>query len=1046
MKTLRIFPNTGHEIFSVDLEELLSQRRDPRGVVQPPPSMEDLMRFVNLQHPTNLSPQQRQKFAGWQPWAEEVPWLLYQYDVLFDPDRGEDRPVLLLAIESNLGDLGRGSILSLERTSEDARPSGNPFSAVRESAKATEPAGTVSPYLSRDENQLYADYPSGEMFLEDPFGGGRVRLPSKLDPRIAKDLSFELPPETVRIQWVKSAGDKPVDVDLIVDLGNTRTIALMLEDHGAAAHATEFSARAHAVRFLPGRLSFSSRDARENVDDYAMIDSWVLVHRASFANLEPPASNEKIRIFAARSAGDLIRARLLDQRFVSTCPVLVGGGRAPTGAAKTLARAVLSDDQQAPRFYLSSPKRYAWDDASIGSVDQFWEQIPNEYDVDAGQFKPMEGLIRILMHPDGPEFDLPLATLDSDAVMPLDNITIPAKYPRRDTICWFALGILEAAYRQMNACDFLDGKARPKVVRRLRNIRVTYPSGWTGQEREAYFSQWRRAARLFAQAHCATPLTIHEGGEGPALVSRHLDEAVSSQLPILNTELANLGHDANAWFDLFGPQGHVTVMNIDIGGGTTDVAVIRYLPTEPGTRGGAALKPELLFKDGYTVAGDSLVKRLIENVVLPTWLGFRGGSHFAGNREAREIVVKLLNSAHQNPVNNYIPGAMTRLGRIVRLVFVPLANSILGRLTQTERDGEVGIRPFRVDEVADSTAIRELNSIVMQLIVRHCDASGWGRHKPTDLRRLRNPGVFRRWFDGIWSKSEHWNDLPFRPDAEIQAHVDMLNGSVNAVFGGMIADLAEVIAENECNLVIVSGKPSELPQIRRLVSRELPLPAQRIIQVKDYAVGAGYPADFVDSGRIRDAKTVTVAGAALFQDILNGNTGGFQLIEDPQRPTAALYHWGVMLANRDPVAFRSGVLFEAGTPSGRRREVELRLGDRLGRSMRLSERIRPEPVYRLELRTDVANLETWLPKDFNRAETSARFLLEFSIKADVGECLEIVPGTLVLFSNGVTVPIDAAPLVRLKLCTMVDDTFWLDAPTFEIDGQQLFASSVRHES
>src|SRR5205823_3714989 len=160
------------------------------------------------------------------------------------------------------------------------------------------------------------------------------------------------------------------------------------------------------------------------------------------------------------------------------------------------------------------------------------------------------------------EFDLPLSTLASGTVLPLDNANIPPKYPRRDTICWFALGILEAACRQMNACEFLDGKSRPKVVRRLRNVRVTYPSGWTGEEREAYLSQWRRATQLFAQAHCANPLPVPDGGDGPMLVTRNLDEAVSSQLPILNAEIRNLGHDANTWFDLFGPQGHVTVMNI----------------------------------------------------------------------------------------------------------------------------------------------------------------------------------------------------------------------------------------------------------------------------------------------------------------------------------------------------------------------------------------------------------------------------------------------------------------------------------------------------
>ena len=64
-----------------------------------------------------------------------------------------------------------------------------------------------------------------------------------------------------------------------------------------------------------------------------------------------------------------------------------------------MARAVLADDQQSSQFYLSSPKRYAWDDLSIGLVAQHWEQIPNEHDADAGQFKPLGGLIRLFMHP-----------------------------------------------------------------------------------------------------------------------------------------------------------------------------------------------------------------------------------------------------------------------------------------------------------------------------------------------------------------------------------------------------------------------------------------------------------------------------------------------------------------------------------------------------------------------------------------------------------------------------------------------------------------------
>ncbi|MBI4626974.1 MAG: virulence factor SrfB [Verrucomicrobia bacterium] len=1043
MKFLRLFPNTGHQFFSIDLEELLAARRDSKGAPQPPPPLEQLIQFVTLQQAQNLPPDKRDKFSGWQPW-EGLAWLLYQYGIIYDPDRNENRPVLHLAIESNLGDYSRGTILQKETARGGKRAAPHPFLAGREAEAAGAPAGGGEarplPYVSRDVNDLHHDYPEGSMWLEDPFGGGRVRLPSRMDPRYARDFNFELPPETVKLLWMPSGGDQPVEVDLIVDLGNTRTTALLLEDHGAVAQAGDFGHRTQPVRFLPRGLSFGSRDARENIDDYAVIDSWVLVHRSTFANLEPPASNEKTREFAARFGTDEVRARLMDQRFVALSPVLVGGGRAPTGAAKTLARAVLADDQQSPQFYLSSPKRYAWDDLSIGLVAQHWEQIPNEHDADAGQFKPLGGLIRQFMHPDGEDFDLPVATLQGDDVQPYDNASVPATYPRRDTVCWFALAILEAARRQINAPDLLEGRPRPKVVRRLRNIRVTYPAGWPGEEREAYLGQWRRATRLFSLAHLDNPLPRDQGGEAPALVTEHLDEAVSSQLPILFSELRNLGHNADTWFDLHGAGGDVTVMNIDIGGGTTDIAAIRYSPEEDpagGSRGGrrVVLRPKLLYRDGHTIAGDLLVKRLIETIVLPGWLSSKGALPFVGNAEARNLIVSLLKTPRQNPVNTIIPGATSRLGRIVRLAFVPLANEILRRLTLAERDGTTAIRPIQVAEIADATAIRELNSLALQLIVRRCQQ--WGKLKAADLRRLGNPGLFQQWFDTLSNRADGVAEMPFRPDREILATVDLLNGCITSVFGGMISSLADLVAEHECNLVIVSGKPSELSQVRRLVVRELPVPAQRIIQVKDFPAGEWYPSEFLESGRIRDAKTVTVAGAALYQDVLNGNLTGFHLASEAGEKHGAQFNWGVLGATRDARSFSEALLFPAGTPSGRTERRELPLQSWIGRSLRLADEVRPEPVYRLNLTPDAARPGV-LPADFNKAEATVRFAINLEIAPDVGERLQLVPGSMELLCRGVRVEVDAAHLVRLRLCTLMDDAFWLDAPAFDVDAEKLF--------
>jgi hypothetical protein len=484
----------------------------------------------------------------------------------------------------------------------------------------------------------------------------------------------------------------------------------------------------------------------------------------------------------------------------------------------------------------------------------------------------------------------------------------------------------------------------------------------------------------------------------------------------------------------------VTVMNIDIGGGTTDIAAIRYsrsAESSGGTRSGrrVTLRPELLYRDGHTIAGDVLVKRLIETIVLPTWLSSKGALPFVGNAEARNLVVSLLKNPRQNPVNTILPGATSRLGRVVRLAFVPLANEILRRLTIAERDGTASIRPIMVSEIADSTAIRELNNLALQLIVRRCQQ--WGKLKAADLRRLGNPGLFRQWFDGIWGRPDGIADLPFRPDAEIHATVEALNAGVTGVFGGMIASLADLVAEHECNLVIVSGKPSELPQLRRLVVRELPLPAQRILQVKDFPAGEWYPAEFLEGGRIRDAKTVTVAGAALFQDVLNGNLAGFHLASEEEQPTASRFHWNVLGPSLNARDFATDPLFSAGTPAGKRTKAELPVGARIGRSLRIADDVRPEPVYRLELTPETALLTT-LPPDF-KAEGSVKCTLELKIKPDVGEAIEVVPGSVELWCRGARLDVDAAHLVRLRLCTLMDETFWLDAPAFDVDAEHLFA-------
>jgi hypothetical protein len=119
--------------------------------------------------------------------------------------------------------------------------------------------------------------------------------------------------------------------------------------------------------------------------------------------------------------------------------------------------------------------------------------------------------------------------------------------------------------------------------RRLRYVRVTCPSGWTFQERDLYFRQWQRAINLFTMTHFVNwnrASTAEGDSESepsqPELCFENLDEAVCSQLPILYAEIQSFSGQADKWIELYGRGNRIVVMNLDIGGGTTDLAIIEY--------------------------------------------------------------------------------------------------------------------------------------------------------------------------------------------------------------------------------------------------------------------------------------------------------------------------------------------------------------------------------------------------------------------------------------------------------------------------------------
>ncbi|MCC5839592.1 MAG: virulence factor SrfB [Opitutales bacterium] len=946
---IAVFPDSGHQFFEIPLKRLVPDRE------------EEFLRAFAVRNR-----------AAWAPWSEFTPWILFQYAI-----DTHDEPILRLAVESNLGPPTRGLLFDVDDT------------PLREPPDEDE---VISAYASSEEAQIEADFRDRLIPLRN--------LPNKEGKVV--DIHLE-------IFWPRRGGFEPVDVDLIVDLGNTRTVALLLESPGQDPLTHPLNRRIRILRFIPRGTPFSLTPSVAGAgvlqDDCAIIDSWMLLHRPLFYHLEPPVSEGKLSTHYERdSTGEWVTKRYLPHAFVELSPALIGGGRhSPEGVYKVFAGVSLDTDA---RFYLSSPKRYAWDDEPQGlGGGTFWRQIPNPTDgTPPDKFDRLGGLVRYFMDPGGVDWDID-APPDPDDFRGLPFPGADPSYPRRDAICWFALSVIEAAYRQINAPEHLRAAGREDLPRRLRHIRVTYPAGWTMEERRRYLDQWQRAINLFTltRFNDHRPLNSNNpraGGRRPQLAQPELDEAVASQLPIIYSDIAALG-GADAWFALMGRDDAVTVMNLDIGGGTSDLSIIRYTPDTPDQRGGGSrLRSELLFRDGYNIAGDRLVRRIIETILLPEWLRASGLDQFEGFPEARRWIARFfLKPGHSEflPVD---PKAPRKLARIVRLVFVPLVNFWLARFSDPNPDApweKLNIAERLEEGLIDRNVLNDLNDLITRVI------------------RLKTPrGTF-------------WEGTAFRADSDVALHCERrdIEACIDAVFARFFENIGSLAGRFDCQMVIVSGKPSELPRIRDRLLRAFPLPPQRIIHVKNFPAGDWYPFSTFSEGRIVDAKTCTVVGAALYQDIANGNLQGVSIREANLLRAPRQCFWGIIPSNGPAEDFHRNLLFTpadypadgyAATLQTPPKTFDLPLPCRIGRQLVKMPGVDADPVY--EIRYEPG---TQPPPVGARIRAKMRWT-SGRTEGERLEFIEAVPHP--------DFPEVNCDLVIMRLNTMLEDSHWLDVPSF----------------
>jgi hypothetical protein len=701
-----------------------------------------------------------------------------------------------VAVESNLGTNERGSVYVSAEECEEFE-----FSEQPEAPYAYSSADRVPPQSEPEKITIPLTFLEPDMVKDNFFGD--AQLPS---------VEFD-------VHWVTALASKPIGVDLIVDFGNTRTTCLLLEDTPDDDSTGEQALvrRVQSLRFNRRGTSFD-KDSGETI-----INSWFMTHETEFAEFEPPLlpESETMEFFNTKEATEksgfgirkenkatnvFSKTKLIPQMFVETSPVLLG-----PDTANKLSSANLGGGG---KCFLSSPKRYAWDNYSDSNTARlYWTMLRNPWSAQkTSTANPkLESSILRMFPATGFDWEASNPPWEWEVYLRPASNPIEPIYPNGDSLSWMALSILEQASRQINDPSYWENNY-PYIPRKLRSVQVTYPSGWTEPELNAYMNKWNKAVNAFNASHFRKESAIS--------LEFPIDEGVASQLPVIFSEIESMGRIGENWISLIGREPEegfpkARVMTIDIGGGTTDFAIVEYEDHKIGP--GVDLHATLLLKDSSSVAGDQMIREIIESVLLP-----KLGEQHRDDPEWRETYEDLFREGLNSNVDREKWKTITRLG------FIPKVVEWISDLVENRRprakSGELNISTIN-DTLIDFAERKEIQGL--------------------DLEEPLN----------VTSEE--------------------INAAIEKTFDSLFVELSKFASAFDVDCLVVCGKPSEIPLVSEMLRKLLPVNPLRIIVANEYKIGNWYP--FSNAGKIEDAKTLTSVGVCLYKAIQSSMLSGWNI-------------------------------------------------------------------------------------------------------------------------------------------------------------------------
>ena len=583
-----------------------------------------------------------------------------------------------------------------------------------------------------------------------------------------------------KVKLYKDTDVEVKDVDMVVDIGNSRTTALLIEDNS----------NFNQVRQL---------ELIDYTDFVKETNEGIAINK----------HNEPFDMRLAFRKVDFGNFGIKDSKqFVY--PSLVRLGQ----EANTLIhRATNNSDEVESLSTYSSPKRYLWD----------WRPNKEEW-----KFLILDGEV------DDHILNLRGITnqLKSDGKLDLEGMSGSSfHYSRRSLMTFSFLEMLVQAKTQINSESHRSNKTglgKMAMPRRIRRIIVTCPTAMSKIEREALVRCAKDAVILLENFNYNNPADNPKPGQSievvPAVRSKkdsesnwYYDEATCSQLVYMYGEV---GHKykgcCSEFFNLYGKieegdlQPSITVASLDIGAGTTDLMISKYI-YEKGDI--TTITPNPKFYDSYYFAGDDMLYALIKNVMLlDENSAFRTELSSLSTREYRQKIKDFFGKDY---------GGQTIADRTIRKDFniqysVPLMCYFLELLKRGSKDRIVKYNDVFADCPPNESVIEEFQNRT-----------------------------------GIDITTLSW-----------KFNRNMVYDVVKKEFEPLLKKVATIMYSYACDVVLLAGRPASLSAIRDIFLKYYSVSPNRLIVLNDYYVGDWYPFG-ENTGYIKNAKTIVAMGGAL---------------------------------------------------------------------------------------------------------------------------------------------------------------------------------------